>query len=213
MESTSKSDKKYLRKACFFKKKFIDFYLRNHTPDLIVNEVMYGISQKISDLIIIDNNDLISVEIKSDADNLNRIAAQIEESRKNFDYVIVFASQCHVSKLFKMLPPEIGLYTMCENGYIKLYSRPHRLRQNEIEAAYSIPLYYLKKFFPMRVLQNSDDYRREIANNKAADIINLRKIYLKEKYQGRYNLFLTERGISTHEEDLQILSMGEIVEF
>ena len=75
-------------KANIIKSVFIDYILSQIEEDIIIgNEVMYGSTGKIADLILLHKGSTYAIEIKSDADNLNRIKDQITEYQKQFDWL------------------------------------------------------------------------------------------------------------------------------
>lgn len=49
---------------------------------------MYGVKRKVVDLVVLKDDKIIAVEIKSDSDNLKRLEEQILEYKKIFDYVL-----------------------------------------------------------------------------------------------------------------------------
>lgn len=71
-----------LNSAEYIKCKFIDFMLSKNYELIIGNELMYGIKRKLVDLVVLKNNKIFAIEIKSNNDNLNRLKEQIEEYKK-----------------------------------------------------------------------------------------------------------------------------------
>ena len=70
--------KKYgLNSAEYIKCLFIDFLLSKGEVQIIGNEFMYGIKRKVVDLVVLKNDKIIAVEIKSDSVNLKRLEEQI----------------------------------------------------------------------------------------------------------------------------------------
>lgn len=69
-------------------------FLLSKGENLIIgNEFMYGIKRKVVDLVVLKNDKIIAVEIKSNSDNLKRLEEQILEYKKIFDYVLIVATE------------------------------------------------------------------------------------------------------------------------
>lgn len=77
-----------LNSAEYIKCLFIDFLLSKGEDQIIGNEFMYGVKRKVVDLVVLKDDKIIAVEIKSDSDNLKRLEEQILEYKKIFDYVL-----------------------------------------------------------------------------------------------------------------------------
>ena len=90
----------------------IDWLLNRHTNILIGNEIMYGSSRKVVDLLAIIDSKAIAIEIKSASDNLTRLPEQIQECHKVFDKVIIVSAPSHLNSINSLIPKGIGLYAI-----------------------------------------------------------------------------------------------------
>lgn len=203
-KNTVRKDANYLKAA------FIDYVFSLFNPQLIANEVSYGIKRKICDLLIINNNRTISVEIKSELDSDSRLAEQLTESSKTFDYVIAFVDRSFLPNLQDRLPSNVGLYSLID-GKITRLRRSHINKTIALEIAYSIPYAYLKTQFKLKGNFNVDSLRHYVSLRYPRKLIHIYQEYLYKKYHSRFELFVTERGEITHIEDLRLFSFGEIL--
>ena len=147
----------------------IDWLIASHNDIVIGNEVMYGTTRKVVDLLAIINNEIIAIEIKSASDNLNRLSEQIQEYRKIFDRVIIVSSPSHKDGIQSITNKEIGLYII-DKTITKVHSsRPNR-HQNKIEMLFSISSNFLKKIYPQYKRLNSNEIRAKLSKKKKSDI-------------------------------------------
>ena len=139
--------KKYgLNSAEYIKCLFIDFLLSKGEVQIIGNEFMYGIKRKVVDLVVLKNDKIIAVEIKSDSDNLKRLEEQILEYKKIFDYVLIVATEKHINKICEVTSSSIGVYVIKNNLVINKIHSPHIQRnKDKTEMLYSINAKYLCK--------------------------------------------------------------------
>lgn len=209
--STIPTNEDLRKDANFYKVIFIDHFLSKHNPDLIANEVTYGRFRKICDLVFIENGKTFGIEIKSELDNDMRMLCQLQESKKSFDYVIAFVPYNLVDKVKDYLPEGIGLYYY-NNGKIRKYIKEHKQSLDLLEIAYSIPISYLKRHFKVIEHLDADNYRKRISQKYPNKIRLLFLQFLTQRYSGRFRIFQSERQDFTHIDDLELLSIGEIIQ-
>lgn len=195
--------------AYFYKKECIDYFLRKAHLELIAHEVPYGMSGRYSDLVIIQSGKTISIEIKSDVDNLARLTGQIEDSRKVFDFVIVMVSEKYIKDVKQLIPEDVGI--MYYSGKVRVIRRPKQQSINMLEVAYSIPSVYIRRKRSLSCHLNVDAVRNILGSMPTRVIRQLHQSYLKDKYLNRYQMFLNDRGEHTHEDDIPVLSLGDII--
>lgn len=207
--------KKYgLQSAEYIKCLFIDYLLSGSKELIIGNELMYGIKRKVVDLVVLQNKKIIAVEIKSDSDNLSRLEEQISEYKKIFDYVLIITTEKHASKISEIVPSEIGIYVFKENLLMKKFRNP-RIQRNKdkIEMLYSINAKYLCKLEGLTLSKyDTDEIRLKYAKRRTSSIQEILLMYLTQKYKERFTLFMNERGLLTHIEDLSLLSSSFQIE-
>ncbi|WP_415958198.1 sce7726 family protein [Paraprevotella xylaniphila] len=207
--------KKYgLQSAEYIKCLFIDYLLSRSKELIIGNELMYGIKRKVVDLVVLQNKKIIAVEIKSDSDNLSRLEEQISEYKKIFDYVLIITTEKHANRISEIAPSEIGIYVFKENLLMKKFRNP-RIQRNKdkVEMLYSINAKYLYKLEGFTLSKyDTDEIRLKYAKRRTSSIQEILLMYLTQKYKERFTLFMNERGLLTHIEDLSILSSSFQIE-
>lgn len=192
-------------KANIIKSVFIDYILSQIEEDIIIgNEVMYGSTGKIADLILLHKGSTYAIEIKSDADNLNRIKDQITEYQKQFDYTIVVSGEKHTDKLSKLLPDGIGLYMVSDDLTISLLHRAKRQRKlNKDEMLFSIKTSYLVKIADFSTNEyNADEIRHQFTKKRTSCIQEILYNYWSNKLKPGFECFMSERGEETIVSDL-----------
>ena len=79
-----------IRPADKIKINVIEFLIDKYPGIIIGNEVMYGTTRKVVDLLALYNGETYAIEIKSDKDNVRRLPDQLKEYALIFDHTIVF---------------------------------------------------------------------------------------------------------------------------
>ena len=197
--------------ATIYKAACIDFYLKKYKCELITSEFRYGISQLVTDLLILTQRNTISIEIKSGNDDLRRVENQIHESIKNFNLTIVFADSKHKDALLAVLPIEAGL-TIYHNGNYEVVRPPKRNNVIPQELVSSIPASFLKAFFMIKQNMDSDKLRKYVLEKHCKRIMVCFRAFLNHKFSVNYYQFLRDRGLHTHIEDIPTLTMKDYIE-
>ena len=140
----------------------IDWLINKYSNVIIGNELMYGTSRKMVDLLAIVDNKTIAFEIKSSTDTLTRLPEQINEYKKVFDEINVVSTASHITGIKRIITPLIGLYTI-EQELKELQKAKENCKTKKLEMLYSISSSYLKKVFPHYRNLNSDILRQKIS--------------------------------------------------
>lgn len=203
-----------LNSAEYIKCKFIDFMLSKNYELIIGNELMYGIKRKLADLIVLKNNKIFAIEIKSNNDNLSRLKEQIEEYKKVFNYVLIVTTEKFKNRILNTVSSDIGIYIIeADFSLHKVRSPRIQNDRNKIEILYSINAKFLSKIGKYSLQKyNADEIRLLYAKKRISYIQEILLTYLTEKYKDRFDLFMKDRGIQTHIEDLEILSSSFQIE-
>ena len=203
-----------LNSAEYIKCQFIDFLLSKNNEIIIGNEFMYGTTSKLADLIVIKNNKIIAVEIKSENDNLNRLKDQILEYKKVFNYVLIVTTEKFKDKVLDMTSSDIGIYIINKNlSFIKIRPPHIQKHRSKIEILHSINAKYLDKLGNYSNKNyNADEIRLLYAKKRISYIQEILLKYITEKYISRFKLFIKDRGKQTHIDDLEILSSSFQIE-
>ena len=203
-----------LNSAEYIKCKFIDFMLSKNYELIIGNELMYGIKRKLVDLVVLKNNKIFAIEIKSNNDNLNRLKEQIEEYKKVFNYVLIVTTEKFKNRILNTVSSDIGIYIIeADFSLHKIRSPRIQNERNKIEILYSINAKFLSRIGNYSLQKyNADEIRLLYAKKRISYIQEILLTYLTEKYKDKFNLFMRDRGIQTHIEDLEILSSSFQIE-
>ena len=203
-----------LNSAEYIKCLFIDYLLYKKENQIIGNEFMYGLKRKVVDLVVLKKNRTFAVEIKSSNDNLIRLEEQIREYKKVFDYVLIVSTEKHKNNIIEKTSDDIGIYIVQDDLSIIKFRNPSiQKNKDKIELLYSVNARYLCKIGNYSYGKyNSDELRSLFAKKRISYIQEILFTYLSEKYNNKFNLFISERGVNTHIEDLCILSSSFQIE-
>lgn len=203
-----------LNSAEYIKCLFIDYLLSKDEDSIIGNEFMYGIKRKLVDLVVLKKHRTIAVEVKSNNDNLIRLEEQIKEYKKIFDYVLIVTTEKHKNNVIGTVSDDIGIYIVQDDSSIIKIRNPWKQKsKDKIELLYSVNTRYLCKVGNYSYGKyNADELRGLFVKKRISYIQEILFTYLYEKYNKKFNLFISERGINTHIEDLCILSSSFQIE-
>lgn len=79
--------------------KFIAWILQNDQDAIIGHEVLYSQNQRRADLVVIKQDLMYALEIKSDIDTINRLNDQIKDYLSTFDFVSVITTSKHIKEI------------------------------------------------------------------------------------------------------------------
>lgn len=192
--------------ASFVKTSLIDFWLKNHKADLIVNEVPFFKGDRRADLIMISENNLLGFEVKSELDSLKNLKSQILDYKKIFDFVyVVIDKKFKSSKELKELPSQIGVLVYDKEITIKRDAQKiKKFKKSDL-----ISFLWRKD---LELLLNSKKMDLEQLQQKAQDLLTVDKIKtqilnsLNNRYGENYKYFLLDRGNYTTIEDLRTIT-------
>lgn len=203
-----------LNSAEYIKCLFIDYLLSKDEDSIIGNEFMYGIKRKLVDLVVLKKHKTIAVEVKSNNDNLIRLEEQIKEYKKIFDYVLIVTTEKHKNNVIGTVSDDIGIYIVQDDSSIIKIRNPWKQKsKDKIELLYSVNTRYLCKVGNYSYGKyNADELRGLFVKKRISYIQEILFTYLYEKYNKKFNLFISERGVNTHIEDLCILSSSFQIE-
>lgn len=190
----------------------IDWLLSQYEGIIIGNEVMYGSSRKVVDLLAIVDNKTIAIEIKSAADKLSRLPEQIAEYNKVFDKVMVIAAAPHIEDILRILPKGTGLYSLENEKISKIAQMLVNHNQDKLELLNSISSAYLKKLYPQYRDFNANKIRLILSKKKKADIQQLLVTFYQQRISEKFQLFLNDRGTQTLVDDIPTLSTFTLID-
>lgn len=191
--------------AEYIKAAVIDWLISRHPSIIIGNEVMYGSSRKVVDLLAIIDNKTVAIEIKSDSDNLNRLPEQIIEYNKIFDKVIIISAPSHLNNITQLISKGIGLYVI-DKSIKKIQTSLINHNLDKLEMLYSISSVFLKKNYPNLKNLNADELRSHLSKKGKSEIHQVLISFYQQRLSERFRFFLNERGEYTLVDDIPTLS-------
>ena len=195
-----------VRPEDILKARVIDYLIDQFEGVVIGNEITYGSSRKLVDLLALYNGETYAIEIKSSKDDLRRILEQIAEYAKIFDHTCVFTTNEHYLKIKNLAGTNISLFVIDSDNNIKGKFRTKKNRVIKMEMLATINASYISKGLRILKYKDSDDIRRKAMKQSKEDIHRFLYNYFLEKCLLPYKLFLEERTDRTDIDDLVILS-------
>lgn len=195
-----------IRPADIIKARVIDFLIKKFDGVVVGDEVMYGTSHKVVDLVALFGGETYAIEIKSAKDDLRRLPEQIVEYSKIFDHTLVFTTIDHLHKIKKLSKAKVSIFKYGVDDRIEgsLQERKNNVQKSEMLA--TMNAYFIRRKLNISKYKDSDDIRNKAKRYKKEVIHSLLYEYLMEKCSAPYKLFLEERSDRTEVDDLIILS-------
>lgn len=206
---------KPLHKADILKSLYIDYAIAKYGANNITigNEVMYGTTRKVVDLVMLYNGHTYAIEIKSDGDNYLRLNEQLKEYQSIFDYVIVIVGGSHKNSIQKRLSNDIGIYTVQASNITQIRRPKIQKNLSKCELLYSIPAYHLYRQASISPRQlDCDEIRTQYSKFSLARIRVIFYNYYWKKLQPKYTTFIDNRGESTFVDALSCFTSLQIVD-
>ena len=185
---------------------------------ILASEASYLSGLRKVDILKIGETNLCAFEIKSDFDTLNRLKNQLKDYQYTFDFLSVLTSIHLQAKIHNFIPNGVGLLVIDDNMKIIVVQQSMRrkrilkrnlahflwrqdiikeLKARNVKIDYKAETYKLRSLLTSRITLNS--------------LHSLAIKYLNQRYKGRYQNFLSEKGRSTHVDDVRILSINDEV--
>lgn len=195
-----------IRPADIIKARVIDFLIEKFDGVVVGDEVMYGTSHKVVDLVALFGGETYAIEIKSAKDDLRRLPEQIAEYSKIFDHTMVFTTIDHLNKIRKLSKAKVSIFKFGVDDTIEgsMLDKKNNVQKNEMLATMNAS--YIRKRLNISKYKDSDEIRKKAMRYKKDEIHSLLYGYLMEKCAVPYKLFLEERSDRTEVDDLIILS-------
>lgn len=103
------------------KAKVINFLLKeglNYAGATLLNEYAVDRHSRRLDLLLINDNESIAFEIKSEADSLRRLDGQIDKYLNFFDKLVLVAAPKHINEIMKVAPKNVAVWQVCTKGVV-----------------------------------------------------------------------------------------------
>lgn len=195
-----------IRPADIIKVRVIDFLIEKFDGVVIGDEVKYGSSRKVVDLLALYSGETYAIEIKSSKDDLRRLPEQISEYSKIFDNTLVFTTIEHLPKIKQISKAKVSIFELGADDTIKgtLLEKRNNVLKSEMLATMNAS--FIRKSLKITQFRDSDDIRKRALRYKKEDIHALLYGYFMGKCSAPYKLFLEERSDKTDVDDLILLS-------
>lgn len=202
-----------IRPADLIKARVIDYLIEKLDGVVIGDEIMYGSSRKIVDLLALYNGETYAIEIKSNKDDLRRLPKQISEYSKIFDHTSIFSTCDHLDRIRDVVKSKASVFELRENGSIngKFLEKKNRVLKSEMLATMNSS--FIRKKLSISNATDSDEIRRKAMRFNKETIHSLLYDYFMGKCLAPFNIFIKERGDSTDIDDLVVLSNRLNVEY
>ena len=196
-------------------------YLRYNTPEIfqkedyiLINELVFEDGKRRADLVLLGHTFDV-YELKSDLDNLDKLAGQIEDYKKTFDRITVVTTQKHISSVRNICPEQVGilLVTADETKLVrkaKPYKRFDRFSLASILKSPTLNSLCMDLDAPLRSKMSVTDKRFYISHRM--DTQSLKDLVKKElfhQFQASHLRFIEYIGEHILADDLLLLSKLE----
>ena len=204
-----------LKEADVIKVRLIRWLQHHNDSDLVLgNEVLYSTRQRRADLLMIKNQLLYAIEIKSEKDKVDRLDEQLEDYLSTFDFVYLVSTQKIKRNLKQALPKNVGFISIDHNNICVQKKAKRIKRHNKRNLAEFLDRSTILKLLPSKNIARTSifDLRDMLCQYVSGDIIHTKSVEkLYERYKRLYELFLfdtLENEVTV--EDLRSLT-GNIV--
>ncbi|MGB8191383.1 MAG: sce7726 family protein [Chitinophagaceae bacterium] len=151
------------------------------------------------------NGDSKSFEIKSELDNLTKLAKQVSDYEKVFDYNYIVVDQVHYKRALTIIPDHYGIYIL-ENMHLIELRKGERNVLHDISRQLDL---FTKKEFESFFRIPGTTKAEVLANFTDAEINERFKDMLKRRYAKRWN-FLVKNSPKIHPIDYQFFFQHNI---
>lgn len=198
-----------LRNANYIKSLFIDYLLMQHPNSIIGSEVVFAYKKFLADLINLRNNYTYAYEIKAKNDDFRKIESQLREYNKVFDFVSLIVTEKHLIKAQNIVPLYNGIILIKNNLEIECIQEPIQnlflVKEDLLE---TMTIKFIVKYFNI-VDKKKLAYllRKTLMEKDSDELRNALFSFLYTRIERRFLNFLNEKGVTTHYEDISLLSM------
>lgn len=187
-----------------------DFLEETYGKVRIIEEKTMGRSR--ADLVMVTENSLVGIEIKSDADTYARLATQVKDYDKYYDYNIAVVGSSHGIHIKEHVPEHWGIITVEEvDGTPDFYmlrkpeSNPDMKLENKLKILWRPELALIQEKYGMaKYKEKSKTFVIEKISDLVPDIVAM------EELSGTISNILFERDYSKVAETLTEYRKGEL---
>lgn len=175
---------------------------------LIGQEVMFGKYKTFADLVVLYKEKLYAFEIKAQNDNFKRLATQIENYRKIFDYIYIIITENH-KKAIEQLDycKNVGICIINNDNFeIIKYGILQKSFSKE-DILETIPSSFLLKKYNLKRNMSAGEIRTNLMKKSQKDLKQTLLDYFTYKIEYKYKNFLEDKGDAIQYEDISLLSI------
>ncbi|MFA9389318.1 MAG: sce7726 family protein [Prolixibacteraceae bacterium] len=186
----------------------IDFLIDNNqdVDFLFGSEVFFGKKKRQTDIITV-NGTITAYEIKASNDDFRRVREQLDDYKKVFDYQYLVVTEEHEKKATSFLKKNEGLIVIDRNLNVMICKKASLIKkQSKAEILETIPLSFLKMQYRLPSDLNAFNCRNILLKRRLPELKITLKNFLESRLRPRNDLFKSEKGVSTHFEDIKLLS-------
>lgn len=194
----------------------LDFLIEKKTDEnqVLFSELPFFDGHRRADIVRLDSLGLAAFEIKSSSDNLEKLPAQLIDYNSSFEYTYLVLATKHLKPAIKIAKKNIGIFIV-ENGELTKVRHARgrkRLKKNQL-------LGFMTKQMILDAIKhqstivslNKKNSKYELIHQLSKrltlnEIKEISRVFLRQKYQPRFDLFIKERGSGTSVDDLVNLS-------
>ena len=192
----------------------IDYLLdKNESSHIICSEVSFLSGKRRVDILELKENSFTAYEIKSDLDSLRKFDEQLKDYSETFNEVYVVLSRKFRGQE-KLLPPDVGYFWIDPDSESRPLSIKRKAKRRTNIKKENLSHFLWKKDISKHLKEPCEDV--VLMRNRFAERNSLRFIHhlaikaLRERYQGRFELFLKEKSERTHFSEIDVLTKKEI---
>ena len=186
----------------------IDFLISQNDSIILGSEVTYGSKKQVVDIMQLSENKISAFEIKADRDDVRRLDNQINEYKKIFDYIYVVCTKKQLYKVQEKTDKTIGIFLIDDEERINIKRKALRQRNADKRSILeTVNANHLKRTFNLNRRVTANEARDLLTNKNAKELKNTLYTYLETFLSKKFSLFLSEKGINTHIDDLPVLSI------
>jgi len=193
--------------ADVIKTKLIDYLITYNEEVIIGSEVAFGFNKNMADIVQLLHGKTYAFEIKGDRDDFRRLSNQISLYQVVFDYLYIVTTVKHISYCRK-LNASIGLILITpENDIAVIRKAKIQPLTNKRETLETINSHFLKSHFNIVGNKTAAEIRDSISIKNKKVVKDALYAYFQSLIMPKFQIFLNEKGIQTHLEDVPLLSL------
>ncbi len=174
-------------------------------------EARYAASDRRADVLAVSEQLTYAYEIKSDVDRLGKLAEQLADYRKTFDFVTVVTTPIHLKAVRNLIRRGDGLICVSENKLNVIRTPKKNAKIVKRNMIHMCSKSLLAKILDIRPNAMPISELRELAE-KQVSLSAIRDSTFRElsrRFKGRYDAFLKEACLPYQQDDLFYLQYNQ----